>query len=413
MRALLILYAISEVSKGGLGWSSADAGQLYGTYTGLVYVTPIIGGYLADKFLGFRYAVLIGGILMALGHGSLAIENMPAFYIGLGLLVLGNGLFKPNISSMVGQLYPEGSALKDSAYTIFYMGINIGAFLGVLVCGYLGEQINWHYGFGAAGVGMVIGLVIFYFGQHTLGNIGLKPIKVLTENKVAREPLTKVEKQRLYVIIALSFFSILFWLCFEQAGSSMNIFAYKFTDRNIDFLNFEIPASWFQSVNSLFIFTLAPLFSILWIKLSKNNLNPIGPVKFAFGLLLLSLGFVALVIGSQQIPQGAESASVGMIWLVLAYLLHTMGELCLSPVGLSYVNKLSPKFLLGLMFGIWFMANAIGYYIGGALAGLIDQMAQEKTMSEFFMIFVIISFVSCVLLFLLSPLLKKWMHGVH
>ncbi|MDQ3394082.1 MAG: peptide MFS transporter [Bacteroidota bacterium] len=412
MRALLILYAISEVSKGGLGWSSADAGQLYGTYTGLVYVTPIIGGYLADKFLGFRYAVILGGMLMALGHGSLAIENMPAFYTGLGLLVLGNGLFKPNISSMVGQLYPEGSPLKDSAYTIFYMGINIGAFLGVLVCGYLGEQINWHYGFGAAGVGMVIGLIIFYFGQKTLGDIGLKPIKVINAEKVERQPLTKVERERLYVIVALSFFSILFWLSFEQAGSSMNIFAYKFTDRHIDFLNFEIPASWFQSVNSLFIFTLAPLFSILWVKLSKNNMNPIGPIKFAFGLLFLSLGFVALVIGSLQIPQGAESASVGMIWLVLAYLLHTMGELCLSPVGLSYVNKLSPRYLLGLMFGIWFMANAIGYYIGGALAGMIDQMAQEKTMSEFFMIFVIISFVSCILLFLVSPILKKWMNGV-
>lgn len=413
MRALLILYAITEVSRGGLGWSSADAGQLYGTYTGLVYVTPIIGGYLADKLLGFRYAVLIGGLLMALGHASLAIEDMSAFYLGLGLLVLGNGLFKPNISSMVGQLYPEGSPLKDSAYTIFYMGINIGAFLGVLVCGYLGEQINWHYGFGAAGVGMVIGLVIFYFGQNMLGDIGLKPIKILQKDKIAREPLTKVEKERLYVIFTLSFFSILFWLSFEQAGSSMNIFAYKFTDRYIGFLDFEIPASWFQSVNALFIFTLAPLFSILWVKLSKNNMNPIGPLKFAFGLLFLSLGFVALVIGAQQIPQGAESASVGMIWLVLAYLLHTMGELCLSPVGLSYVNKLSPRFLLGLMFGIWFMANAIGYYIGGALAGLIDQMAQEKTMSEFFMIFVIISFVSCVLLFLLSPILKKWMHGVH
>jgi proton-dependent oligopeptide transporter, POT family len=413
MRALLTLYLISEIADGGLGWTSAQAGQLYGIYTGFVYVTPLLGGYLADKFLGFRYAVLIGGVFMALGHGSLAIEAMPAFYLGLVLLVIGNGLFKPNISSMVGQLYPEGSALKDSAYTIFYMGINLGAFLGALVCGYLGEVIGWHYGFGAAGVGMVLGLIVFYFGQGTLGTVGLKPLKVLKEDVVRREPLTLVEKHRLYVIFALSFFSILFWLAFEQAGSSMNIFAYKYTDRHLDFINFEVPATWFQSVNSFFIITLAPFFSIAWVKLARINKNPSGPKKFALGLFLLSLGFVALVIGAAPIPQGAETASVGMMWLVLAYMLHTMGELCLSPVGLSFVNKLSPKFLLGSMFGMWFLATAIGNYIGGALAGLIDEIAQKRSMSEFFMIFVIISFISSLLLFMLSPLLKKWMHGVR
>ncbi|MFT2007707.1 peptide MFS transporter [Pontibacter sp. 13R65] len=413
MRALLTLYLISEISKGGLGWTSAEAGQLYGIYTGLVYVTPLIGGYLADRYLGFRSAVIIGGLLMAIGHGALAIESMPFFYSGLGLLIIGNGLFKPNISSMVGQLYPEGSKLKDSAYTIFYMGINLGAFLGSLICGWLGEAIGWHYGFGAAGIGMVLGLTQFYIGRNKLGKIGLKPEpKDPSVDAKPAEPLTKVERDRLKVILSLSFFSILFWLAFEQAGSSMNIFAYKYTDRTIDFLNFEVPATWFQSINAFFIFTLAPIFSMLWVKLTKKNINPAGPYKFAIGLLLLSLGFAVLVVGSLSIPKGAEAAGVSMLWLVFAYLLHTMGELCLSPVGLSFVNKLSPVRLIGVMFGVWFLASAIGNYIGGALAGMIDQMAQTQSMSTFFLIFVGIAAVSSIILFLLSGRLVKLMHGV-
>ena len=412
MRALLTLYLISEVSRGGLGWSSAEAGQLYGIYTGLVYVTPLIGGYLADKFLGYRSAVIIGGLLMALGHASLAVEPLPFFYTGFGLLIIGNGFFKPNISSMVGQLYPEGSKLKDSAYTIFYMGINMGAFLGSLICGYLGENIGWHYGFGAAGVGMVLGLIQFYIGRHRLGKIGLKPEKKPVGTiEEPKEPLTKVERDRLVVVLTLSFFSILFWLAFEQAGSSMNIFAYKFTDRSL--FGWEVPATWFQSINAFFIFTLAPFFSMLWVKLAKKNLDPSGPYKFAIGLFLLGLGFAVLVFGSLSIPKGAETAGVSMIWLVLAYLLHTMGELCLSPVGLSFVNKLSPARLIGVMFGVWFFASAIGNYIGGALAGMIDEMAKTQSMSSFFLIFVGIAFVSAFLLFLLSRKLVTWMHGVH
>ncbi|MGV3541035.1 MAG: peptide MFS transporter [Rufibacter sp.] len=411
MRALLTLYLISEISAGGLGWTSAEAGQLYGAYTGLVYVTPLIGGFLADRYLGYRYAVLIGGLLMALGHGALAIEAMPAFYLGLGLLVIGNGFFKPNISSMVGQLYPDGSKLKDSAYTIFYMGINLGAFFGALVCGWLGEKVGWHWGFGAAGVGMVFGLILFYFGQGALGNIGLKPAPK-TKSDIPAEPLTKIEKDRLAVILVLSFFSILFWLAFEQAGSSMNIFAYKYTDRTLDFMDFEVPATWFQSVNAFFIFTLAPFFSLLWVKLGKKNIDPAGPYKFAIGLLLLSLGFAVLVFGSLSIPQGAETAGVSMVWLILAYLLHTMGELCLSPVGLSFVNKLSPLRLVGVMFGVWFLASAAGNYIGGALAGMIDEIAKTQSMSNFFLIFVGIAAAASFVLFLFSRKLVKLMHGV-
>ncbi|MHA6249269.1 peptide MFS transporter [Pontibacter sp. CAU 1760] len=413
MRALLTLYLISEVTRGGLGWTSAEAGQLYGIYTGLVYVTPVIGGYLADRYLGFRSAVIIGGLLMALGHGVLAIESMFFFYSGLALLILGNGLFKPNISSMVGQLYPEGSKLKDSAYTIFYMGINLGAFLGSLICGWLGETYGWHYGFGAAGVGMVLGVSQFYLGRKMLGKIGLKPEAKTAEEKAApKEPLTKVERDRLKVVLSLSFFSILFWLAFEQAGSSMNIFAYKYTDRTIDVLNFEVPATWFQSINAFFIFTLAPVFSWLWVTLNKKNIDPAGPYKFAIGLLLLAMGFAVLVFGSMSIPQGAETAGVSMLWLVFAYLLHTMGELCLSPVGLSFVNKLSPLRLVGVMFGVWFFASAIGNYIGGALAGLIDQMQETQSMSSFFLIFVGIATLASLILFLVSGRLVKLMHGI-
>jgi len=292
------------------------------------------------------------------------------------------------------------------------MGINLGAFLGSLICGYLGENIGWHYGFGAAGIGMVLGLIQFYIGRHRLGKIGLKPEKKVAGSvEVPKEPLTAVERDRLVVVLTLSFFSILFWLAFEQAGSSMNIFAYKYTDRSL--LGWEVPATWFQSINAFFIFTLAPFFSMLWVKLAKKNLDPSGPYKFAIGLFLLGLGFAVLVFGSLSIPKGAEAAGVSMIWLVLAYLLHTMGELCLSPVGLSFVNKLSPVRLIGVMFGVWFFASAIGNYIGGALAGMIDEMAKTQSMSSFFLIFVGISFFAAFVLFLLSRKLVTWMHGVH
>ncbi len=407
MRALLVLFLISEISVGGLGWTSAQAGQLYGLYTGLVYMTPIIGGYLADKLLGFRSAVIIGAALMALGHGALAIDSLYSFYFGLFLLVLGNGFFKPNISSMVGQLYPADSPLKDSGYTIFYMGINIGALLGILICGYLGEKVGWHYGFGAACIGMSFGLVLFYSLQHLLGEVGLKPIK--TTEVIARKPLTNQEIKRLHAILVLAIFSMIFWLAFEQAGSSMNIFAMQYTDRWL--FGFEIPASWFQTLNPLFIFMLAPLFSMLWVKL--GNKNPNGPLKFAIGLFLLGFGFLVLFVGAISIPQGAESAAISMLWLSMAILLHTMGELCLSPVGLSLVNKLSPKHFMGIMFGMWFLAMAVGNYIGGMLFGMLDDFVKTQSMADFFLMFVVIVMTAAVILFGLSFILKKWMHGVE
>lgn len=486
MRALLVLYLISEVTSDnpGLGWSKSDASSLYGWYTMLVYITPIIGGIIADKILGFRKAIIIGAVLMTLGHLSLAFEPMPAFYLGLGLLIIGNGFFKPNISSIVGQLYPEGSDKKDSGYTIFYQGINVGAFLGSILCGYLGETLGWHYGFGLAGIFMFIGLIQFHLAQKMFGEIGLAPKKGNLENNsdlvdsvesVEKTPLTKVETQRLIVVGVLAFFSIFFWAAFEQAGSSMNIFASEYTDRSLQgtgvtvfkivgailsalpviiltwlyigmqkavgkiyptamtFMaisvlilwgiigymvynqffdqNPEVPATWFQSLNALFIFTLAPLFSWIWQKLAKTKFNPNGPQKFAIGLILLGLGFIPMVIGSANIG-GNSVQKASMIFLVLAYLLHTMGELSLSPVGLSYVNKLSPKRLLGIMFGIWFFASAMGNKLAGSFSSYMEKIAQESSMSDFFNILVWIPIIGGTVLFLLSFPLKKFMHGI-
>jgi len=487
MRALLVLYLITEVTdkNAGLGWENSEATSLYGWYTMLVYITPIIGGILADKIYGFRKAILIGGVLMTLGHLSLAFHPMPAFYLGLGLLIVGNGFFKPNISSIVGQLYSDESKRKDSGYTIFYQGINVGAFLGSILCGYLGETYGWHYGFGLAGVFMLIGLIQFKLSQEMFGEIGLAPKKGnLEENidlidsvkSVEKTPLTKVEVHRLIVVGVLAFFSIFFWAAFEQAGTSMTIFAQENTDRSlvgngiiifkiltallaalpvgiltymflgmnksigklypkamgfmllsililwgiIGFMvynqffeaNLEVPTTWFQSLNALFIFTLAPLFGWIWEKLAKTKLNPNGPQKFAIGLILLGIGFIPLVIGASQVG-GNSVQKVSMIFLTLAYLLHTMGELSLSPVGLSYVNKLSPKRMLGIMFGIWFFASAMGNKLAGSFASYMEKIQETSSLADFFNILVWIPIGGGILLFFLSFPLKKLMHGIH
>lgn len=493
MRALLVLYLVEEINSDnpGLGWNSDEAGDLYGWYTMLVYITPILGGIIADKILGFRKAITTGAILMSLGHFALAFEPMPAFYLGLGLLIVGNGFFKPNISSIVGQLYKDGSPKKDSGYTIFYQGINVGAFLGSILCGYLAETMGWHYGFGLAGIFMVIGMIQFQLSQKMFGKIGLPPkpkdgevIGNLEDNQdiidsieeTKKKGLTKVESQRLIVVGVLAFFSIFFWAAFEQAGSSMNIFASDYTDRTLSgdgtlfkvissiisllpvgiltwlflgtakklgkdygpamaFMGLsvlillgitgymiydqfqesggEVPATWFQSLNALFIFTLAPLFSFAWQRLAKTKMNPNGPQKFAIGLVLLGLGFIPMVTGSAGIVGDAEGVQkVSMIFLVMAYLLHTMGELSLSPVGLSYVSKLSPVRLVGIMFGIWFFASAMGNKLAGSFSGYMEKIAEESTMSDFFQILVYIPIGAGLVLFALSFPLKKLMHGI-
>src|SRR5690554_6809808 len=448
MRALLTVFLISEISKGGWGWTNAEAMGLYGWYTSLVYATPLIGGMIADKLTGFRKAILIGALLMTLGHASMALEGFDAnfFYVGLGLMILGNGMFKPNISSMVGQLYPDTSSKKDAGYTIFYMGINAGAFLGSLLCGYLGEKIGWHYGFGLAGVFMFFGMLQFYFGQKIFGIIGDKPVKKNEVNEEEEEVDTtpkNVIKDRLFVVGVLMAASIFFFLAFEQAGGSLSIFAKDYTQRalfgnaattfkwidailtilpivivtfvlitlarkifkqypltifftllsfgsiavlgiwkvSVEFsaLETEVTVSWFQILNAFFIVTFASLFSRMWEKVW----NPSGPVKFAMGLIMVGLGFVILAYGSRTIPQGAETAAVSMLWLVLAYFFHTMGELCLSPVGLSYVSKLSPKKLVGLIFGLWFLASAIANFLAGMMGGMIDTITNNYSMSIF------------------------------
>ncbi|TCD12083.1 MFS transporter [Pedobacter frigidisoli] len=475
MRALLVLFLVSEISKGGWHWTRPEALSLYGWYTGLVYLTPIVGGLIADKLTGYRKAIILGALIMTLGHASMAMEGFSAnfFYLGLILMMVGNGLFKPNISSMVGKLYPLTSDKKHAAYTIFYMGINSGAFLGILMCGYVGEKVGWHWGFGLAGIFMFFGMLQFYFGQKIFGTIGAKIDNTNKKVEVVDEIPKKVANQRLLVIFILSIFTVFFWMVFEQAGGSMTIFAKDYTLRNLDgnassifkwadaaltifpllavsivlfglakkifakypatviftaisfviiwglaiwkvqkefnSVNTEVPASWFGILNSFFIVSLAPFFSKLW----ETKFNPSGPVKFGLGLIFVGLGFAGLAYGGSDIPRGATVAQVSMFWLVFAYFFHTVGELCVSPVGLSYVSQLSPVKYVGLMFGVWFTCTAIGNYLAGATGGLIDKISSTYSISTFFLIFTIIPVVAGLIMFALSPLLRKWMHGVH
>ena len=400
MRALLVLYLVNE-----LKWSDADASKLYGTYTGLVYLTPILGGYLADRLIGTRRSLVIGGIIIALGHFSLAVPGMTAFYLGLALIIIGTGFFKPNVSTMVGQLYRQGDSRRDAGFTIFYMGINLGAFLAPLVCGYLGEKVGWHYGFGAAGVGMVLGLLVYMWGVNKyLPGIGLAPTQEMRKEQAAsRGPLTREEKQRVAVIFIVAFFVVFFWAAFEQAGASMNLFADRHTDTNL--FGFEFPASWFQSVNPFAILICAPLFAQLWLGLGRTGREPPTPAKMAIGLLLLAAGFGIMVLGAARADTGIR---VSPLWLVGAYTLHTWGELCLSPVGLSLVTKLAPLKFASLLMGVWFLANFFANLLAGQLSAL---MGEFSSLQSFFSIFLIAPAVAGVILLLLSPMLKRMMHG--
>jgi POT family proton-dependent oligopeptide transporter len=475
MRGILVIFLTTEYAKGGWGWTNSDALRLYAAYTALVYLTPIFGGIIADKILGYRMAVVLGAIIMTLGHASMAMDTHTFFYIGLALLIIGNGLFKPNISSIVGELYEGLNNKKDAGYSIFYMGINAGAFLGILLCGYIGEKTGWSYGFGLAGVFMFLGMLQFWFAKKIFGDIGLKPSKALVavghEVNVAPDTPAHISRDRIIVIGVFAFFTIFFWMMYEQAGGSMTIFAKDYTNRVLEgnssdifkwcdtllvlapmiiltivlidlfkktyknilasnlFLglgftliwiliiwmlhrefsatNSEVPASWFGILNSFFIIALAPLFSKIW----ESKYNPSGPVKFALGLILLGAGFGLLAYGSSSVSQGARTASVSMIWLILAYLLHTMGELCLSPVGLSYVSKLSPPKIVGLMFGVWFIANFIGNYLAGITGSFIDKIVATYSLSVFFLFFTILPLIAGVILISLNRLLIKKMHG--
>ena len=471
MRALLILYLTKH-------WEFSDATSylIYGAYTSLVYIMPVFGGMLADQILGSKKAVTYGAILLVFGHLGMTVEsNEQIFYLSLALIVSGVGFLKPNISTMVGALYEEGDPRRDSGFTIFYMGINIGAFTATLLCGYLGEEIGWAYGFGAAGIGMLLGLFIFLWGQKYLEGLAEPPSnKYMTKvNGISFENWAYIsgvvmvlvtwflvqnsqlvgqllggfgvifigawllyallkcapeERDRLIVVGILILFSLIFWALFEQAGSSLNIL----TDRGVDRVIFgwEVPASMFQSLNAGFIFTIAPLFALLWIALAKRNMEPSTPIKFSIGIVLVGLGFLALVYGMNS----SEGLQTGVIWIVLIYLLHTLGELCLSPVGLSSVTKLSPQRIVGFMMGMWFFASAAGNYVASLIAkgtagdpvikiaeriylqvmNLPEDTFTINQKNGFMDVYTDVGLIAIgcgIFLAIITPLLKKLMHG--
>tara|TARA_X000001036_G_C20626818_1_gene785500 strand:+ start:28 stop:1512 length:1485 start_codon:yes stop_codon:yes gene_type:complete len=464
MRALLILYLTKH-------WEFSDATSylIYGAYTSLVYIMPVFGGMLADQILGSKKAVTYGAILLVFGHLGMTVENSEQiFYLSLALIVSGVGFLKPNISTMVGALYEEGDPRRDSGFTIFYMGINIGAFTATLLCGYLGEQVGWAYGFGAAGIGMLFGLMIFLWGQKYLEGLAEPPSKKYLEKVPGMKGITyeywaymsgilmvvatwflvqnsqlvgqllggfgvvfigawllyalfrcdPEERDRLIVVGILILFSLIFWALFEQAGSSLNIL----TDRGVDRVIFgwEVPASMFQSLNAGFIFTIAPLFAMLWIALAKRNMEPSTPIKFSIGIILVGLGFLALVYGMKS----SEGLQTGVLWIILIYLLHTLGELCLSPVGLSSVTKLSPQRIVGFMMGMWFFASAAGNYVAGLIAKAtasessgnsseIFDIVQKQSFMDVYTDVGLMAIGCGILLAVITPILKKLMHGAN
>ena len=411
MRALLTLYMVGFLFKGSGEESeiTSRAGTIYGWFTGLVYLTPVIGGYLADRYLGQRKSIVIGAILMGLGYFIMAIPYVSFFYLALGAVILGNGFFKPNVSTLVGQLYDaqsfdettkERDVRKEAGYIFFYMGINLGAMFSPFICGTLGEKLGWHWGFISAGVGMIISIIILSWGRKHLGTAGLLPSKKEKKREQDR-PLTIVEKHRIAVIFILAFFVIFFWITFEQAGSSLTLFAARSTDRTI--FGFEVPVTWFQSVNPVLIVLLAPMFARLWMNLGKRNMDPSTPRKMSFGLFLASAGFLILIPASSIASEGTR---VSMLWLIGVYLTHTIGELCLSPIGLAMVNKLAPVKFLSLLMGVWFTSNFAANLVAGLFAGLYDQM----DMTTFFVIPAATAGVSGIILLIISSRLAKWMH---
>jgi POT family proton-dependent oligopeptide transporter len=366
MRAILILYMVAPPAQGGPGFSTERAASIYGWYTMLVYAAAIPGGLLADRFLGHSRAVLLGGILIACGHFSMAIPGLPFFFGGLALICAGTGLLKPNVSTMVGRLYAPADPRRDSGFSIFYMGINIGAMLSPLVCGYLGQRVDWHAGFAAAGIGMTLGLVTFAAGRRWLPSERARAAFPAQLREPSSRRFTAEQWRRLSVIGILFFFAILFWGAFEQAGSSLTLFADRYT--RLSLLGLSFPSSWFQVEQPLFVLVLAPVFAWMWLRMGKRQ--PSSPAKFAAGLLLVGLGFLILV------PAAAAAQSRGIrvspLWLTALYLVHTFGELCLSPVGLSLVTKLAPARIVGLMMGVWFLATAFGNKLAGWVAGFFD-----------------------------------------
>ncbi len=452
MRALLILFMTAKVQNGGLGFPTSKAGSIYGLYTAMVFLLSLPGGWIADRICGQRKAILLGGIIIAAGHFSMAIPRLDTFYLGLVLIVIGTGLLKPNVSTMVGGLYSETDARRDAGFSIFYMGINLGAMISPLICGYLGENINWHYGFGAAGIGMTLGIIQYSYGQRYLGTIGTQIAGTPSDVRTFRIGLialavfaiavlsatasgalvmtaeqisnafgilltaivvaffawllnaggyTREERSRFKAVLILFIASSLFWSAFEQAGSTLNLFAERNT--NLHAWDFRLwglfRASYFQSLNSIFIIALAPVFAWLWIALRRHE--PSSPAKFSIGLVFVGLGFAILV------PVASGSA-VSPWWLTITYLLHTIGELCLSPVGLSVTTKLAPARIASLMMGVWMLSLSVGDYIGGRLASVYETFPLPQL---FGLVAGFCIVVGLALVLLLRPM-KRLMGGV-
>jgi POT family proton-dependent oligopeptide transporter len=471
MRALLVLY-MTDSARRGLAIDTETAGAIYGLYTFGVYALALPGGWIADRLLGQRRTILIGGIVIAAGHYTLGLplvlkgSEYWSFYLGLVLVVIGTGLLKPNVSAIVGELYSnEEPARRDAGFSIFYMGINLGAFLGPILCGWFAETIDWHVGFSLAGIGMTLGLVQYVRGGHRLNGIGEAPVRSDPARRAAssfgRSTLilaalvslgillyilvrsgaiqvtvvgiaqtagvlvvivaavyfaavirygceNAIERQRVFVIFVLFLGSAVFWSGFEQAGSSMNLYARDFTDRV--FWGWELPTTWLQSVNAMFIVMLAPFMGMLWVRLGERN--PSIPMKFAMGLLMLGTGFFVLAWGALQLPENAAAnpdVGVAITWLVVTYFFHTVGELALSPVGLSSVTKLAPRRLVGQMMGTWFMGTALGNLLAGLVAGQIATLPP----SQLFAVTASIAVGTGVLFVLCTPLIKRMTHGVN
>ncbi|MFI1770463.1 peptide MFS transporter [Thalassobellus citreus] len=408
MRAILVLYLVANANgeNAGLGWTNGDALSLYGTYTMLVYVMSIPGGWIADKFLGQKKAVLYGGILLVAGHSILAVEEMWAFYTGLGLIIAGVGMLKPNISTMVGGLYKQGDIRRDKGFTIFYIGINVGAFLSSLIVGYVGEVYGWHYGFGLAGIGMALGLIQYIAGQKSLKSVGnyLGTSEDKEEKEAMKKPLTKIEKDRVIVLFISFLLVIVFWGAFEQAGGLMNIYASEKTNRM--FMNWEVPASWFQALNAMFIIFLGTSVAAYWAAKKLKGKLSTSLFKMIIGLIIMGTGFFFMTAAAGQYQSEGSSA---MYWLVFAYLFHTVGELCISPVALSYITKLAPVKYASLMMGVYFAMTGLG----NKLAGLLGESAEglgEFTVFTGIAVFCI-SFGLLVMVF--RKKLEKLTHGAE
>lgn len=418
MRAFLILYMANAVisgnpkaNLGGLGLSESTSGLIYGIFTGSCYLLPLLGGFLADRFIGKRRSVLIGGILIMLGHFTLAADaGFVPFFIGLTVLAIGNGFFKPTAASMIGDLYEPGDKRRDSAFTIYYMLFNGGAFLAPIICGFFGETYGYRYGFLTAAFGMLLGLIVYVSGQKKyLGNIGLKPVKVDKATAQAeKKPLTKEEVDRISVIVVLLFFVTFFWAGFEQAGSTLTLFTDKYIDKTV--FGWSVPTSWFQAINPIFIVILGPVFSKLWMTLTRKGKNPPTPMKMGMGMIALGAGFIFMIGAVMQ--RGGNVADVNVkasiLWIIGTYMLHTIGELLVSPIGLSMVTKLAPIRLASLFMGVWYLSSFVANILSGLTVRYVESLG---AMTIFSGIAIFVAALGVIVLFLSRWLIAR-MHGV-